>query len=161
MTEKGKLTGWHVLIILCVFFGVMVAVNVVFTVFAVKTFPGEQVEKSYVQGLNYNQTLQEKKRQAELGWKAEIGFEKQDSGAPRLVSNWLDRDGELMPQLTVKAKLVRLVSDEGQLEVDLQADGPGRYYTDLDELGAGEWRIEVSATNADKETVTAYKSLRW
>ncbi len=161
MTQKGKLTGWHVLFILCVFFGVMVAVNVVFTVFAVKTFPGEQVEKSYVQGIHYNDVLKDKERQAALGWAAEIGFEKQDNGAPRLVSNWFDKSGEPMTQLTVNAKIVREVSEEGMSEFTLSADGPGRYYSDMSELGAGIWRIEVTAANSDNEIVTAHKTLTW
>ena len=57
--EQGtfELKGWHVLLILMAFFGVMFSVNGVFLYHAITSFPGEDVKKSYVQGLNYNDTL--------------------------------------------------------------------------------------------------------
>ena len=162
MTEKGKLTGWHVLIALCLFFGVMIAVNVMFTVFAVTSFPGEQEEKSYVQGLNYNQTLKDKERQKALGWTTEIGFvETRDAQTPRLQTNWLDANGAGLTGLEVEAKLTRPTTDEGQTILPLQADGPGVYHVDLPDLGAGIWRIEVEAVSPDGDTAKAQKTLTW
>lgn len=161
MTEKGKLTGWHVLIMFGIFFGIMIAVNVVFTVFAVTSFPGEQVEKSYVQGLKFNESLREKERQAALGWRAEIGFETTEAGGPRLVSNWFDGADVPLVQLTVTAVIIREVSDKGRMELKLSPDGPGRYFADLEDIGAGIWRIEVTALNADNEAATAHKTLTW
>ncbi len=161
MTQKGKLTGWHVLIILCIFFGIMIAVNVAFTVFAVSSFPGEQVEKSYVQGLEYNKVLADKEKQAELGWQASIGFETTDDGTPRLVSIWQDGEASPLIALDVTATIIRPASDEGMQKVTLRGDGPGRYFADLPELGEGIWRIEITAANDQNDRATAHKTLTW
>lgn len=39
--QRGQLTGWHVLIIFLVFFGIMLSVNILMVVQAIRTFPGE------------------------------------------------------------------------------------------------------------------------
>lgn len=161
MSEKNKLTGWHVLAILCGFFGIIFAVNIAFTVFAVNTFPGEQVKKSYVQGLNYNQSLADRKRQAELGWRAEIGFETQADGNAILVSNWFDKTDQALVQLDVQAKIIRPASEENMQEVILSGDGPGRYAKTLSELTEGVWHIEITAINPDGDQATAFKTLTW
>ena len=48
---RGKLTGWHVLWIMLGFFGLMFTVNGIFLYHAITSFPGEDVKKSYLQGL--------------------------------------------------------------------------------------------------------------
>ncbi|MFC6199680.1 FixH family protein [Ponticaulis profundi] len=161
MTKTGKLNGWHVLIILGVFFGIMIAVNVVFTVFAVKTFPGEQVPKSYVQGLHYNDALQDKARQAALGWSTEVGLVAQSADTPRLLTNWYDADGTPIVNLDVSAMITRPASEDGQRQIDLIPDVPGHYRVDLPQLDAGIWRIEVTAVSPEGETATAHKTLTW
>ena len=61
-----KITGWHVLFSVIAFFGVITAVNAVMISYAVKSFPGEDQKKSYMQGLQYNKVLEEKKLQEQL-----------------------------------------------------------------------------------------------
>ena len=161
MTKTRKLTGYHVLFMLLAFFGVMIVVNVIFTVFAVKSFPGEQVEKSYVQGLNYNQTLEARERQAELGWTSQIGVEDDATGEPRLIVIWEDASGNGITQMNVKAVMTRPASETGQIEHELQANGPGRYELALGTLEAGMWNIEITATAPDETVVTARKTLSW
>ncbi|MEO1305623.1 MAG: FixH family protein, partial [Pseudomonadota bacterium] len=75
--SEKTLKGWHVLLIMLGFFGIMFAVNGVFLYHAITSFPGEDIKKSYVQGLNYNDTLAVRAAQAELGWQAEAGLEDQ------------------------------------------------------------------------------------
>ena len=69
------LRGVHVFAGIAAFFGVMILIQVVFVIQAVRTFPGEEVEKSYVQGLDYNATLERRAAQKKLGWSAEAGAE--------------------------------------------------------------------------------------
>ena len=69
-----ELKGWHVLLIMLAFFGVMFSGNGVFLFHAITSFPGEDVKKSYVQGLSFNDTLADRAAQAELGWLAEAGL---------------------------------------------------------------------------------------
>ena len=151
MTKARKLTGYHVLFMLLAFFGVMIVVTIIFTVFAVKSFPGEQVEKSYVQGLNYNQTLEARERQAELGWTSQIGVENGTAGEPYLIVLWEDANGNGITQMDVKAVMTRPASESGQIEHVLQANGPGRYELALGALEAGMWNIEITATAPDEK----------
>ena len=65
-----QVRGWHVLTALLAFFGAIIAVNIAFAVIAVRSFPGEDVRRSYVQGLQYNDTLAERRVQQALGWQA-------------------------------------------------------------------------------------------
>lgn len=162
MAEKGRLTGYHVLFMLLGFFGVMIAVNVLFTVFAVTSFPGEQEEKSYLQGINFNQTLHERERQAELGYSSAIGLEASVSGDARLVALWTDQFENGVTGLSVTAELSRPASAEGQRVLELTALGAGRYEADLNSsLEPGAWHALVTAVTPDGERLVARKSLTW
>ncbi|MAK62117.1 MAG: hypothetical protein CMK09_14185 [Ponticaulis sp.] len=158
---KGRLTGYHVLFILLGFFGVMVAVNVAFTVFAVKSFPGEQVEKSYLQGLNYNQTLEDRAHQAEMGINTQIGLEANTGETIELISVWTDSSGNGLSNLAVNAQLIRPASEDGKLNLTLDPVGNGRYTASIPELSAGSWKIQMVATTTDGDTLTAEKSVLW
>ena len=72
-TPQGRqLTGRHVLLMVVAFFGVLILVNGIFIYQAVDTFRGEDVERSYRQGLDYNATIDARRTQASLGWTAEV-----------------------------------------------------------------------------------------
>lgn len=161
MTAKGKLTGYHVLFMLLGFFGVMIIVNIAFTVFAVKSFPGEEVEKSYLQGLNYNQTLKERAHQEELGIQTQIGLEASEENGIELISVWSDNAGNGLADLSVNALLIRPASEDGKLNLELQSAGDGRYIASIPQLSPGSWRIQMVATNQSGETLTAEKSVLW
>ncbi len=66
------LTGWHVLAIFLGAFGMIIAVNGVLAWFALRTFPGLEVENSYVASQAFNDHLADHRR---LGWqaRAELG----------------------------------------------------------------------------------------
>lgn len=67
-----QLRGWHVLAMIVGFFAVTIGVNVYFITQAVGTHPGEDVRRSYTQGLDYNDTLDRRAEQADLGWRARV-----------------------------------------------------------------------------------------
>ena len=72
--QAKALRGVHVLWMLIAFFALIIAVDTFFIVRAVATFPGEQVENSYVLGLDYNREVERRERQRGLGWRAEAGI---------------------------------------------------------------------------------------
>ncbi len=78
------LRGIHVLWGILAFFGFMIAIQTIFVVQAVRTFPGEEVEKSYLQGLDYNRTLERRAAQRDLGWTAQAGVEADSALVVRL-----------------------------------------------------------------------------
>lgn len=68
-----RFTGLHMTALLCGFFGVVIAVNMVMATFAVRTFGGVVVENSYVASQKYNGWLAEARRQEKLGWSVKAG----------------------------------------------------------------------------------------
>jgi len=67
--------GIHVFWWVAAFFGLMIAVQAIFVFQAVRTFPGEEAQNSYIQGLDYNRTLERRDLQRRLGWTAQAGLE--------------------------------------------------------------------------------------
>ena len=144
--QKGQLKGWHVLLIMLAFFGVMFTVNGFFLYSAITSFPGEDVEKSYLQGLNYNQTLEARRAQAELGWTVRAGLAGDD--ADRIAVQVTDTDGAPVSRLNVEAKLRRLVTGAEDVVVGLEAaSAPGSYAADLPDVASGQWDLIVTATD--------------
>ncbi len=150
-TQDGsgrELKGWHVLLIMLGFFGVMFAVNGVFLYHAITSFPGEDVKKSYVQGLNYNNTLATRAAQAELGWTAEAGL--QDD---QLVFRLRDRDGAPLSNYAVIGELRRLATQDADQAIVYSARTNGEYVADAGALAPGQWALRISVLDKDAETV--------
>ena len=70
--RRVQLTGWHVLIIFVLFFGIMLSVNILMVVQAISTFPGEVSSQPYEAGLTYNHTLKQQATERALGWRAKV-----------------------------------------------------------------------------------------
>jgi nitrogen fixation protein FixH len=103
------LRGVHVLWILSGFFAAITVVNAVFIVKAVGTFPGEDAPKSYLQGLDYNSTLDRREAQRRAGWIAAVGFD--DAATPALRVHLSSATGEpVRDQLDVVVRY-RLAGD--------------------------------------------------
>ncbi len=63
-----RFTGRHMAAILIVFFGIVIAVNMLMARMAIATFGGTTVANSYVASQTYNHWLKAADRQAALGW---------------------------------------------------------------------------------------------
>lgn len=146
--EEKKLKGWHVLLIMLAFFGVMFAVNGVFLYHAITSFPGEDVKKSYVQGLNYNQTLDQRAAQAALGWTAETGLD-----GSNLIFRLRDRQGKALSNYPVIGELRRLATRNEDIALIFEARLNGEYSVDVAALKAGQWEARINVLNQDAETV--------
>lgn len=149
-----ELKGWHVLAMLLAFFGVTIAVNVVFTTYALSTFSGEDVSKPYLRGLEYNKTLAARAAQAELGWSAAIDVERDGEGA--MVTIMIaDRDGAALGSLNVTATLRRPTDAHLDHTITLAAIGAGRYRGQIDEVAAGQWDVIAKAGEGDASVFEA------
>ena len=67
-----RFTGKHMLAIMVVFFGVVIAVNILMARLATQTFSGVVVDNSYVASQHYNSWLDEAAKEKALGWKASV-----------------------------------------------------------------------------------------
>ncbi|TGY90583.1 hypothetical protein E5163_05545 [Marinicauda algicola] len=130
--------GRHVLFALVGFFAVVIAVNAVFIAFAVKTFSGEEVERSYVQGLEYNRVIEARRAQAELGWQAAVNM----TGGQVLVE--IARpDGSPVGGLFLEGAL-RHPADTGlDRPLAFRERETGLYVAEVSDLPEGQWILSA------------------
>ncbi|WP_321489651.1 FixH family protein [uncultured Hyphomonas sp.] len=143
--KSFRLTGWHVFFMLCAFFGFMFIVNGIFLWAALSSFPGEDEDKSYLQGLHYNEAISARRVQEEQGWSAQIGLTPTETG-DRLVVRLLERDGTALPAQDVEAQLRRTVTGSEDVPLDLQRSVDGDYFADISLLDKGVWEARVQAS---------------
>ena len=143
-------TGRHVLYCLFGFFGVIFAVNAIFLTFALNTFPGESMKKSYLQGLHYNDILTERAEQAALGWRAELV---EASGEGVIAVRLFGADGAPLKGLAVNGELRRIVHSRDDRVLAFMAMGDGLYRASVDPLAPGAWSLTANAQNATGEAL--------
>lgn len=136
MTE---LTGKHVLGITVSAFAVIIGVNVLLAFKAVSTFPGLEVDNSYVasQGFNARKAAQEA-----LGWTMTPGYE---NGRMTLAFHGADGQPVQVNDLQVLVGRTTETTDDTFPAFTFQGD---RYAADLP-LHQGKWMVKVTATSAD------------
>lgn len=151
-----RLTGWHVLAIVCAFFGLVVAVDVGMATMAYRTFSGEVAEDPYEAGLLYNRTLAERRAQAALGWTAAIKMA--SGGDLRVIVT--DRAGRPVDGLKVVAVLERPATEAGRQILAFARTAPGIYDFKASHL-SGAWDVRVHATDRQGRPFEAEERLLW
>lgn len=149
-----RLTGWHVLAILGVFFGVMVAVNVVFVTAALSTHSGE-TRYAYMKGLNFNEVLAEERAQSELGWGMKIELVRPANAPARLVATLSQRDGSPLTGAGMTAIVGRPATQADDATLSFTETSPGHYEAPAPMLGPGAWRFEATATKPGQPALKA------
>lgn len=146
--SEFRVTGRFVLFALIGFFLCIFAANAIFISLAVKSFPGEQVEKSYLQGLNYNDTLAARRAQESLGWKASIAVARKGEDA-RIELTFRDRANTPLADLEVTGALARPADNNDDRALVFSPHGAGVYAANISALPEGVWRFEALAKDAD------------
>jgi nitrogen fixation protein FixH len=155
---KGELTGFHVLAMLLGLFGVMIAVNVVFVVLALKTFSGES-DHAYVNGLRFNETIAANARQAEAGWRMRLDLQRDARDGARLVAIMTDRDGAPVRGAAITALIGRPTTEAQDKTLRFVETAPGAYVSDVVDLGPGKWRFTARARVQGRPDFTTETSL--
>ncbi len=163
MSKKSKssgLTGRHILIALFLFFGVIFTANGIMMTFALKTFPGEDQKKSYMQGLHYNQTLADRKAQEALGWHFVLksGAELTAEITP-ITLQIMDGNGEPVRGLDLSLRIFRPTTDREDRIIKMDETAPGQYQIIANGLAAGSWQMEVMGTAPSGEKLVVRKRL--
>ena len=140
-----RLTGWHVFLLLCAFFGFMFIVNGIFLWAALSSFPGEEEQKSYLQGIHYNEAISARRIQEEQGWSAQIGLTPTESG-DRFVVRFLESDGSPLTAQDIHAQLRRTVTGAEDVPIELERSAEGDYFADISLLDKGVWEARVQAS---------------
>ena len=141
---KGPFKAWHALVWFLGFFGFMFIVNGIFLWTAIKTFPGEDVEKSYAAGLDYNAALARRSLQASQGWSAEIGIEG-TSESGRIHVRLLTKEAAPLSAARTSAVLRHPADRALDLPLELHAIGAGEYAADITGIHPGFWTVRLSA----------------
>lgn len=141
-SEKGRITGWHVLIAVVLFFGTVIAVDTVFMVQAYRTFSGEVASNPYEAGLAFNRTLAQRRKEAALGWAATVGT----PAGKTVVVKVVDRDGQPLDGLSLTGVLERPATETGRQALNFRSLGGGRYEAAAQLDGA--WDLRATARNA-------------
>ncbi len=147
---ERKLTGWHVLAIFGGCFAVIIGVNLWLVFSAVKSFPGLDVDNSYVASQEFDA---QKQAQDLLGWQTDVLY---DNGAVRLILN--DRDGNPVTPNEVSVKIGRATTAKYDQELSLRFDGEA-FSAPID-LSAGKWLVFVNAIAADGTAFYQVQELR-
>lgn len=135
----AELTGKHVLAITVSAFAVIIGVNIVLAVKAVSTFPGLEVENSYVAGQGFNER---KAAQEALGWVMVPGYE---NGRMTLAFTGKDGKPVAVDDLQVLVGRTTEATDDAWPAFARQGD---LYAADVP-LGKGKWMVKVTARSAD------------
>ncbi|MFN3959529.1 MAG: FixH family protein [Parvularculaceae bacterium] len=147
MKARAQLSGGHVLGVLLGFFALILAANAAFIYFAVKSYPGEKEQKSYRQGLLYNEVLTERALQAALGWSAAIEEILTEGSDAALIVSFHAANGRPLEGLVVAGSLQRPASSEGAQEFAFEPIGGGRYRAVV-ASPRGAWDLTVVASSA-------------
>ncbi|WP_374569796.1 FixH family protein [Phenylobacterium sp.] len=155
-TPSGfRLRGWHVLVILVAFFGVVSAVNAVMITAAIGTFPGQVSVTPYEDGIVYNKTLAQMASQERLGWRAAASVEE---GA--VMIRVVDRLGQPVEGLRLNCKLERPATETGRLTPAFKEVSPGVYRAHPG-VTAGAWDLSFDATDAAGHRFEGQRRLMW
>lgn len=150
------LRGVHVFWSIAAFFAVMIAIEAFFVTRAIATFPGEDEHNSYVQGLDFNRTLERREIQRQLGWKAQAGIE----AGPTLVVRVEEASSRPISDLSVTARIRRAAHGRDEQSVELREGKPGEYSASLGALdGRLEVRLEARREAAGNVVFEAVKTL--
>lgn len=141
-SDENPLTGWHMLGIVGLFFGTVIAVNIVMAVLATGTFPGVVVKNSYVASQNYNELLAESRAQARRGWTADVS-----AGGGVLHVRLADPGGAPLAGLSLSARAGRPASSREDRILPLYAAASGEYEA-TEALPPGRWIVELQVRSS-------------
>lgn len=136
---KGK----HVLFALIGFFGVTIAVNALFITLAVKTFSGEEVERSYMQGLEYNRVIEQRRAQEALGWQAAVNL-----AGDELLVEITGPDGGPVSGLFLEGALRHPADTDLDRPLVFRERESGIYVAEARDLPEGQWVLHTHVDGA-------------
>jgi len=139
---SGKeLTGRKVLIITVSAFAVVIAVNLTLAFQAVHTFPGLEVDNSYVASQEFDDM---RDAQEALGWKVAVDY---DTDAGIFVMRFTDADGQPVKVPAMAVTVGRATSTRDDRTPELLYYN-GEFTAPMD-LGPGYWTVRLEAHAGD------------
>lgn len=144
------LRGVHVFWWVAGFFAITFALDAMFVVWAVQSFPGEQVKNSYVLGLDYNREVERRNAQQKLGWAAEVGV--REEGSRILVVRMRDGAASPLDGLHLTADL-HVVGKRNDGALSLVERHPGEYVAPVNVQPGARIDVAISVTRAGSDAI--------
>ncbi|SIT76649.1 FixH family protein [Pontibaca methylaminivorans] len=138
--RKGEFTGRHMLAIMVVFFGVVIAVNLTMAFMARKSWTGTVVDNTYVASQEFNTRVAEGRAQAALGWDSDLAIR---DGV--LTYHLTDAAGEavITPADTATASFRHAAYEADDRSAVLVRQPDGTFSAPVD-LPDGQWIVEIT-----------------
>lgn len=140
-----RIRGWHVLLFLIAFFGIMMAVNTVFVVEALATHPGDDLPDAYEQGLAFNTQLQANRAQAGLGWQANVGVRRDAAGAQTISISIEDKSGAPVTGLRLAGQMRHPAAAALDRPIAFKQVAPGKYEAAIANPEQIHWDLDLTA----------------
>jgi len=138
-STRGKMTGGKVAAVFIGAFGLIISVNLFMAYSAVSTFPGLEVQNSYVSSQGFNDRLA---AQRALGWDVQVAV---SEGALRVV--FTDAEGNPADVSAMEATLGRATHTRDDLLPDFAYQAG--IFTAPVSLAPGNWNLRLVATAPD------------
>lgn len=132
-------TGWHMLGVMLLFFGTIIAVNLVMAWNAVSSWSGLVVQNTYVASQQFNGKVAEAKAFAASGLAGSL-----QTADGRVSYQLRDAAGAAVAADAVTVTFKRPVDEREDFRLTLVEDGAGNYAAKRDMAG-GQWIADVSA----------------
>ena len=142
LSEDNPFTGWHMLTIIMLFFGVVISVNMVMAYVATGTFSGLVVKNSYVASQNYNERIAESREQERRGWSTAFTVEE-----GRIRVAFTDSGGTPLTGLRIEARAGRPATARDDRPLVFEPEGD--LYVAAETLPFGRWLIDLEAWSGD------------
>jgi nitrogen fixation protein FixH len=150
-----RITGRHVFAGVSLFFLIIIGTDAWFMTLAYRSFPGQSADNPYEAGLAFNQTLAKREAEARLGWRVEA-----QALADGVALRPVDRAGQPLTGLVVKAKLARPATEVGARLIPLKEVSLGLYEARGLEL-SGAWDMTATLSGRTGEAFEAERRLQW
>ncbi|MBY6139773.1 FixH family protein [Leisingera daeponensis] len=137
--REREFTGKHAILMFGGAFAVIIGVNIVLAVNAVKTFPGLEVKNSYVASQQFDQR---RSAQEALGWSVYAS-----AAGDQVKLEITDADGTPVEVAKLSATLGRATHVQDDQQPDFAFDGQA--YVAPADLGPGNWNIRMVARAKD------------
>lgn len=138
-------TGWFLGRWLIGFFGTMFIANAFFVWFALSTHTGNQDTNAYEEGLNYNQVLEQARKQELLGWHFNVDIMSDGT----LLVSLFDKDGTPLKNSQVEAMLFNPTSDQDDRAIEVLDIADGQFSLSYNGIAHGQWELRLKVNRAE------------
>lgn len=139
--EQGFVfTGWHMVLVMVLFFGTIISVNLVMAWNASHSWSGLVVPNTYVASQQFNGKVGEAKRLAASGIEGSLTVE-----GGRIAYRVVDAKGAPVVADEVMATFKRPVDEREDFTLALEPAGQGLFAAER-AIAGGQWVVDISTT---------------